>query len=1352
MSKSTGQWIGGAIGAVVGFFVGYPMLGASIGSMIGGAIDPPKGPDVVGPKLDDLSVQTSTYGASIPRGYGTFPVIGNLFWIDGDSLREVKKEEEQEGGKGGGGATVTTYHYYATFAVGLLRIPDANSTAVLRRLWIGENLIYDGTGTNLDSTVASNFSFNLLNKSDQDSGFAASSEGPSWSFYQGSDGQLPDPRMQADMGVGSTSAYPGFCYIVINDLDLTEHYSNTLLRAQIKAEITIGPVTYETTPVQRLTETEWQAPLVNQLAGVIANGVGFDVWMWWGDGDYNSLYLRRSVYVYGEERGYSDIDISAVDFSWTAYAGTWPESGSTYRTVDCDQPIFVIGQLSDLGTAARVWFIESNGDACVSIQYTPAEFGGAGGPGFGPVAYRSGQLYTASQNTTYGDYVRLWSTPALGVEPVILARSAALHKISSMGLSPSYLMAVDLSASSSATILVFSRGSLGLVDTIVTGVANFEATIRVVSDTEFYLAGSDTCVYHYLDGVSVNLGSSLSPRDDYSVTGVFYFDVIQQSASLVTSAWFRYELDNYNQAWAGMSYPIVNATQAKLHDVITSECALVGLSSSDLSLTSLTNSDVRGFRIANPGAVRNNFDPLQAAWPFDVLQSGYKIKFVSRGGSSVATIPERDLGTVSGGNEAAVLLPVSREMDSQISRRVNVKFMDQSREYDIGEQYAERPVSATVSVNERAVDLPLVLTNAEAAQIADVLLSKDWVERTEFGPFTLPPTWSALEPADVIAVEHRGQSHTVRLTRVEYMPDGRLQCNAKLTAAASYTSTATGADPLSLGQSLVPYRGTTSAYLLDIPRILAVQDAPGMAFALVGLASGWSGGTLMRSDDSGNSWSAAGYMASSARVFTASDALSSANSYTVDERAILTVAPKKDTFTLSSVDETGLYAMTNLAAYGQDGRWEIVAFASVTDNTGTYTIKDFLRGMFGSEWATGLHVSGDLLIMLGTTSIDFMGLPTAAINMPRLYRAVTSGAPLDSAPTTGDTYEAYNLKPLAMVDCNGHRNKTSYDWTITAQRRTRQPVELFSGSVVPIGETAESYELDLWDSGYTTKLHEFSGLTTPEATWTAAQQTAETGSTFNSTIYFDWYQVSSVVGRGLVYRGTLTRSVKVDGSNYSGLVMSLSPALYLKFDGNTTTITDSSATGNNGTASASNVTYQQTALFTNGTPGYSIKFTTGYVSVPHNTNLNNGYTVCFPILLAALPGAESSFMHKGDYASGGNQGHYYGITTDGKLKMTWYNGSSRSVTSTAAVVAAGVVAWIAIKYNGTTSLSIYKNGAYIETLAMANALVNNALALYINASKNSTVYAFSPTTNWDDFAWFNSQLTDAQIAALYEEF
>ena len=107
--SSVGQAIGYIGGAIIGSFFGYPMLGAAIGGMIGGALDPPKGPKIEGPRLNDLSVQTSTYGAQIPVIKGSVATFGNIFWVENNALKETKKTEEQGGKGGGGSAEYTTY-------------------------------------------------------------------------------------------------------------------------------------------------------------------------------------------------------------------------------------------------------------------------------------------------------------------------------------------------------------------------------------------------------------------------------------------------------------------------------------------------------------------------------------------------------------------------------------------------------------------------------------------------------------------------------------------------------------------------------------------------------------------------------------------------------------------------------------------------------------------------------------------------------------------------------------------------------------------------------------------------------------------------------------------------------------------------------------------------------------------------------------------------------------------------------------------------------------------------------------------------------------------------------------------
>ena len=80
--SSVGQVVGGIVGGVIGFFAGgNVVIGAQIGMMIGGVIDPPDGPIINGPRLDDLSLQTSTYGAFIPRNYGTVAQAGNIMGV-----------------------------------------------------------------------------------------------------------------------------------------------------------------------------------------------------------------------------------------------------------------------------------------------------------------------------------------------------------------------------------------------------------------------------------------------------------------------------------------------------------------------------------------------------------------------------------------------------------------------------------------------------------------------------------------------------------------------------------------------------------------------------------------------------------------------------------------------------------------------------------------------------------------------------------------------------------------------------------------------------------------------------------------------------------------------------------------------------------------------------------------------------------------------------------------------------------------------------------------------------------------------------------------------------------------------
>jgi len=92
MSTSTALTI---VGAAAGFAMGGP-AGAQWGAMIGGTIGgmmTANATHMRGPRLSDLSTQTATYGANIPRLYGSIAVSGNVFWIENNKLKEVPTTE-----------------------------------------------------------------------------------------------------------------------------------------------------------------------------------------------------------------------------------------------------------------------------------------------------------------------------------------------------------------------------------------------------------------------------------------------------------------------------------------------------------------------------------------------------------------------------------------------------------------------------------------------------------------------------------------------------------------------------------------------------------------------------------------------------------------------------------------------------------------------------------------------------------------------------------------------------------------------------------------------------------------------------------------------------------------------------------------------------------------------------------------------------------------------------------------------------------------------------------------------------------------------------------------------------------
>ena len=103
--------------STAGTILGGP-VGGAIGGLLGQSIDQQllgPGPRQ-GPRLGDLSVQTSSYGTQIPRVYGRMRVAGSIVWST-----DLQEDSQTEGAKGQPDSV--TYSYSVSFAVALSSRP-----------------------------------------------------------------------------------------------------------------------------------------------------------------------------------------------------------------------------------------------------------------------------------------------------------------------------------------------------------------------------------------------------------------------------------------------------------------------------------------------------------------------------------------------------------------------------------------------------------------------------------------------------------------------------------------------------------------------------------------------------------------------------------------------------------------------------------------------------------------------------------------------------------------------------------------------------------------------------------------------------------------------------------------------------------------------------------------------------------------------------------------------------------------------------------------------------------------------------------------------------------------------------
>ena len=220
----------------VGQVIGGP-IGGAIGSAVGQYIDQtilfaPKPRH--GPRLGDLSVQTSSYGNAIPKIFGTMRAAGTVIW----STDLIESRAASGGGKGR--PKTINYSYSASFAVALSGRP----VLAIGRIWADGKLLRGAAGDFKSATL--------------------------FRLHQGDEDQDADPLIAAAEGTDQAPAFRGLAYAVFEDFQL-EAYGNRIpsLTFEILADpgtVAIGAIAEE------LSKRAIAAGTTPALSGYAASG------------------------------------------------------------------------------------------------------------------------------------------------------------------------------------------------------------------------------------------------------------------------------------------------------------------------------------------------------------------------------------------------------------------------------------------------------------------------------------------------------------------------------------------------------------------------------------------------------------------------------------------------------------------------------------------------------------------------------------------------------------------------------------------------------------------------------------------------------------------------------------------------------------------------------------------------------------------------------------------------------------------------------------------------------------------------------------------------------------------------
>ncbi|MBE7637067.1 hypothetical protein GUA87_09445 [Sneathiella sp. P13V-1] len=1085
------------VGAGIGSYTGIGSgTGWQIGSMLGHALV--GGEKVSTAGLLDLKISGSRYGQVVPTVFGTMRLGGNVIWA-GPLNRQAA---EVQGGKGSVCGGSSQYLYSASFALAICK----GEMGELLKIWADGNLIFDAQ-----------------------SSAAKKMKGLNFRFYPGSEDQSPDSIIQAEIGADNTPAYKGICYLVFDELPLSE-FGNRLPNI----EVMVTEAGREEFPVQTGATSDFHPDqiclqedgaflysyevdggtnilrkidtdnlsiasefaigsdfpeLPSSLPGLSVDRSG-DLW---GGTGYAKL-AGRSIFKFNtklmavEHQMALPAEIGAVTFSVDIHpfevGPSFQVAGSQQsgQVTVFDEGLSVLGSIETDALTCEGAFRDENENAWLIMT---------GNMALSPLSLVnivrvSMDQFVGSEGSIYQPTIEKYEIPQRELTYA-------------MGISTNITRFVTYLPRTREIVLLNNHRILkwSLVRNVISGFrdgdfSNYQnLNQKVTTDKLVFKRSSSELIY--LDPESLEEEKVIDLNDFVTGIPVHAAAYEEETDSLITLA--------SDAPLRRLLLRRIKGEGATYQDIFRKMLLSAELSVDDFDVSKVTG-DVDGYLISRQGSLQAVMEPLLNLGDVDLVESNFKLILQTRGNEPPTVIPNDEMMTP---------LQTTRLQEAELARTVSLSYFDTETGYLPGLQQAKRveaPSAVGFGKNDVTYNVPVALTAEKAKRSVLQNLKAVWAER-DVGQFQLPSKYLHLDPADPLEIN--GTQHYI--TQNHNLQDFTQEIE---TVGSHGIINDLGEITADSGKGYVELPiatpKKTDLFLLDLPLLDDRHANGGIAaqhyYGISNTAESWQSSAVYASDNN-TRFDLVEIMSSDVTWGYAVNALPPVETmWRTDRDNYLDVELLHGQDRIEAIPSAELLSGGNLVLVGG----ELLQFSEVEWLSPTRArLSNLIRGRRGTEDAISNHKVAEKVILLSGGAISKRSIPLAALNITKYFRAVSNGELLEDASTVTQKFTGRDLKPYAPIISSVSRSTDTV--SLSWHRRSRIGGQGLSNSP-PLAERDERYELEFIYGGQSASIFVSNASSFDYSLDQFNAHFSETQDHLPS-LGLRLYQLSEAVGRGI---------------------------------------------------------------------------------------------------------------------------------------------------------------------------------------------------------------------------------------------